>query len=84
MIIVSAEVVGLFFVYASILSARTGRPTALTEDGASAVATLFLVVAIIVLLAVVVSLGLLAAITAELARRQRTREAWVLSAEAER
>jgi hypothetical protein len=53
-------------------------------QGASVTATLFLVVAIIELLAVVVSLCLLAGITYELARRQRIREAWVLSAEAGR
>ena len=78
---VSAEVVGLSFAYLSILSARSGHPWALTEQGASAVATLFLVVAIIELLAVAVSLSLLAGITYELARRQRIREAWVLSAD---
>jgi hypothetical protein len=78
---VSTELVGLGLVYLSIRSAHDGRPLA-NAQGASVTATLFLVVAIIELLAVVVSLCLLAGITYELARRQRTREAWVLSAEA--
>jgi hypothetical protein len=80
---VSAELVGLGLVYLSIRSAHDGRPLA-NAQGASVTATLFLVVAIIELLAVVVSLCLLAGITYELARRQRIREAWVLSAEAGR